>query len=170
MLRLVTADSLMIDGEPLGDEAVQIVDALGDTLFVYVTLIDLAEEQVHARMSSGWFSHRSPVETLGARVLDRRREDEQAFVRVNRRWILRLATRRKRPIDARLRITASEVERVALPPDAMRMAAWAAEKLAHFLPAASPGSDAPAPARGGGRGGGSAELGIPVWWARKARN
>jgi hypothetical protein len=57
-----------------------------------------------------------------------------------------------------------------LHPDAESMAKWAAEKLAPHLPKRATEEPAQSPGRGGGGSGGSAEAGIPVWWARKARS
>jgi hypothetical protein len=159
---------LLIDGHPLDDEAEQIVDACRDTLPAGVTLVDLDEAKAHGRMSRGWFSHSVPVRALEARVLDRLREGEMVYVRVNRRWILRVVSRNKRVVHEAGIV--SVVTSAGSPADAMALALWAAEKLAHFLPAASRFSDVTPPARGGGGSGGNAELGIPVWWARKARN
>jgi hypothetical protein len=161
------SEALLIDGHPLGDEAEQIVDAVRDTLPAGVTLIDLDEAQAHSRMSRWWFSRSVPVRALDARVLDRLREGEMVHVRVNRRWILRVLSRNRRVVNEAGIVTGMAPG--GSPADAMTLAAWAAGKLAHFLPAASRFSDVTPPARGGGGSGGNAELGIPVWWARKGR-
>jgi hypothetical protein len=58
-----------------------------------------------------------------------------------------------------------------MPPDAEALVKWTAAKLAVHLPVRTADDD-PAVAPGGGSGGsgGSAELGIPLSWARKARS
>jgi hypothetical protein len=57
-----------------------------------------------------------------------------------------------------------------LHPDAQTMAEWAAEKLLHHLPRSTADEPTSLPPGPGGGSSGSAELGIPVWWTRKARN
>jgi hypothetical protein len=71
--------------------------------------------------------------------------------RVNDRWTLVVFSRDRRH-------------------DAESLVKWAAEKLGPHLSKRA-ANDETHPASGGGSGsGGSAEVGIPVWWARKARN
>jgi hypothetical protein len=71
-------------------------------------------------------------------------------VAINDRWTLTVFRRRD------------------LHPDAESIATWAAKKLAIHLPRRAANLDVP-PAQGGGGTSGSAELGIPLWWARKHR-
>jgi hypothetical protein len=71
---------------------------------------------------------------------------------INDRWTLYVSSRR------------------GLHPDAESIAKWAAEKLALHLPKSSADDTMYPPFGGGGGPSGSAEVGIPVWWARKARS
>jgi hypothetical protein len=58
----------------------------------------------------------------------------------------------------------------SLHPDAEPLAKWAARKLAAYLPKGAARDESYPPFDGGGGGSsGSAEIGIPIWWARKAR-
>jgi hypothetical protein len=73
---------------------------------------------------------------------------------VNDRWTLAVWTWSVRPLH----------------PDAHSLVRWAAQKLAAHLPRTFV-SDLPyAPTGGGGGPLGPAEMGIPVWWARRTRN
>ncbi len=56
-----------------------------------------------------------------------------------------------------------------LPPDAELLVDWAAVKLSLYLPA-RPDEELPQAGGGGGGSSGSAELGIPLWWARRAHD
>jgi hypothetical protein len=149
MLPAVSSE-LLINGQPLDDHAEQIVDALRDTLPALVTLIDLDEGREHVRMATRWYARRELVGTPSARVLDRLRVGEEAFVRVNRRWILRLRPRRRPPADELPLHLVGEVQRVEPSADAMTMGRWAAEKLARYLPRDKGLFDTPPPVRGRG--------------------
>jgi hypothetical protein len=122
----------------------EIVDTLTDVLAASVVLYDAEKHTHHLAMSQGrWISHQSTTWD----------QPRLCYVqaRINDRWTLYVCSRRR------------------LHPDAESIAAWAADKLAPQLPKRT---DEPAypPVAGGGGSGGSAEIGIPVWWARKARN
>jgi hypothetical protein len=141
----------MIDGEALDPHGEEVVAALADVLSASVGLMDLDEERSHAFTARGWISYRTPASGIGALVLDRAQTGQSAFVRVNRRWILRV------------------VSETPLPAETNRMMTWAGEKLGHHLPAATRYSATAPAARGGGGGPSNAELGIPPWWSRKGR-
>jgi hypothetical protein len=127
--------------------AQEIVEALKDVLGGMLMLIDDHEKVVHTAMSRGWFSFR------GAR-LSAKRHRCHAEVTVNDRWTLFVLARKHRPLR----------------PDTAPLVTWAAQKLAHHLPR-RPADDLPYPPTGGSGGPpSSAEVGIPVWWARRARN
>jgi hypothetical protein len=74
------------------------------------------------------------------------------------------------PIDGRWTLVVMARKGQMLPPDAELLVDWAAVKLSLYLPA-RPDEELPHPDDGGGGGSsGSAELGIPVWWARHGRH
>jgi hypothetical protein len=129
----------------LSESGQQIIKALKDVLQAHVRLFDAEKREHHLAMTSGWFSHPgddAPADdTPGCRVK----------VAINDRWTLTVFKRRD------------------LHPDAETIATWAAKKLAPYLPRRTANLDVP-PARGGGGTSGSAELGIPLWWARKHRS
>jgi hypothetical protein len=161
----------MIDGRALSNEADEIISKLMDVLSVHVALVDLDDKRRHARMSSSsssWFSHEVATETLAAASLTRAPNDDEVCVRVNRRWILHVIAHRARVTDDGWIVTHGR----SLPLSAGQVALvkQAAERLKRFLPAASTLSDVPWPDGSSGGGSGGAELGIPVWWARKVRN
>jgi hypothetical protein len=125
-------------------EAQEIVDALRSVLAGSVVLYDVDKHMHHlARARERWFSLRTTS----------RNEPRLCYVeaRINDRWTLYVCSRRR------------------LHPDAASIAKWAAGKLAVHLPKHSAEPTYP-PFGGGGGSGGSAEVGIPVWWARKARS
>ena len=120
-----------------------IVDMLTDVLAAGVVLYD-ADAQTHylAMREGRWIAHRSATWDAPRACY--------VHARVNDRWTLYVCSGR------------------GLHPDAESIAAWAADKLAVHLPKRADEPTYP-PIAGGGSGG-SAALGIPVWWARKARN
>ncbi len=73
---------------------------------------------------------------------------------INDRWMLSVWTSTESPPN----------------PSAHSLVKWAAQKLSPHLPR-RPVDDLPYPPAGGSGGPpGSAEIGIPVWWARRTRN
>jgi hypothetical protein len=58
--------------------------------------------------------------------------------------------------------------RPSLHADAEALARWAARKLEAHLPKSTAHDESYPPFGGGGGSSGSAEIGIPLWWARKA--
>ena len=158
----------MIDGRALSREAAEIISTLMDVLSAHVALVDLDEKQSHARMSSWWFSHAVSPEALAATSLTRTKDDDEVCVRINRRWILRVAGGRIRVADDGWIVTYGPA--VPLSMEQVAFAERAAERLRSFLPATSTSSEVPWPSGSSGSGSGGAELGIPVWWVRKVRN
>jgi hypothetical protein len=158
----------MIDGRPLSSEADEIIVKLIDLLSAHVALLDLDEKQSHARMSSWWHSHAVTTDVLEALSLMRAQNDQEVCVRINRRWILRIAGRGTRVADDGLTVTYGRS--LPLSTEQAAFAEQAAERLGRFLPATSPSSDVPWPDGGSGGGSGGAELGIPIGWVRKVRN
>jgi hypothetical protein len=127
--------------------AQEIVDTLQEVLGAAVALIDAHSNQVHLRMSRGWFS----ASGTGS---DLRRDGCHVEVAFAERWTIFVAAR----------------PGSVLPPDAERVVTWAGRKLAAHLPDRST-DDLPYPPTGGDGGpSGSAEVGIPVRWARRTRN
>jgi hypothetical protein len=129
----------------LSTEGQKIVDALRTALGATVVLHDAEKRARHvARAGDRWLSIQSA--TIDATVL--------CYVasKINHRWTLFVCSRRR------------------LHPDAQSLADWAAKKLAPHVPRKSADELATPPFGGGGGSGGSAEVGISVWWARKARN
>jgi hypothetical protein len=125
---------------------------LAHVLGAGVALYDDDKRMHHASMSRGrWFSY--PVDKA-ARAAEHRGRDQACVVeaRINDRWTLLVRSRR------------------GLHPDAEAIATWAAPKLAPYLPRHAEDEANYPPLGGGGSSGGSAELGIPVWWTRKIRN
>lgn len=128
--------------------AQEIVEALKDVLGGILMLIDDHEKVVHTAMSAQrWFSFRD------ARLSERRQRCH-AEVAVNDRWTLFVLARKHRMLH----------------PDTDALVTWAAQKLARHLPV-RPADDLSYPPAGGSGGPpSSAEIGIPVWWARRTRN
>jgi hypothetical protein len=126
--------------------AQEIVDGVRDILSASVVLYD-AETRTHHLAMNGdrWYSHES---TTSAEP----RDLCYMHARINDRWTLYVCSRR------------------SLHPDAQSIAVWAAEKLAPHLPTRTADEPTYPPAADSGGSGGSAETGIPVWWAHKVRN
>lgn len=163
---LGVSDPLIIDGHELESEAVEIIATLAEVCAV--ALIDLDENQSHMRMSSWWFSCKATSEQLAATAGKRTEGHESLCIPINQRWILRVSGRGIRIADDGWIVTYA-----AAPPlstEQVTLATESAELLARFLPSTSRSSDLLPPDGTGSGGSGSAELGIPVWWARKARN
>jgi hypothetical protein len=131
----------------LGLRAQEIVDALRDVLGGVLILVDHHHKMVHAATAGGWYSRRDARLTVDPRRC-------RAEATIHDRWILMVLARKGQ----------------MLPPDADLLVDWAAVKLSLYMPA-RPDEELPHPPRGdGGGSSGSAELGIPVWWARRARD
>ena len=162
------SDALMIDGRALSSAADEIISTLMDVVSVHVALVDLDEKRSHARMSSWWFSHELGTEEFEAAALNRAQSSDRVFVRINRRWVMRVAGRGVRTVDDGWIVTFGRS--VPLSMEQVAFVERAAERLRPFLPATSKLSEVPSPNGTSGGGSGGAELGIPVWWARKMRN
>jgi hypothetical protein len=106
-----------------------------------VCLFDAEKREHHLAMTTWWFSADGDIPAHDARSC-------RVKVPINERWTLVV------------------VRGPNLHPDAESIATWAAKKLAVYLSRYAANLDIP-PAQGGGGTSGSAELGIPVWWARK---
>jgi hypothetical protein len=132
----------------LGPRAQEIVDGVREALGDFLSLNDEHHKMVHVAKANGWFSFRSGRGDI-------RRDRCQAEATIHDRWTLM--------------VTAPEGQR--LHPDAQLLVDWAAVKLAPYLPELPATDDLPYPPTGGDGGPpGSAEIGIPVWWARRTRN
>jgi hypothetical protein len=162
------SDLPIIDGRALSSEADEIVSTLRDVLEVHVALVDVDEQKSHARMSSWWFSHDVAADGLEGLLGTRTQNDCHACVRINRRWILRVAGRPTRVADDGLTVTYGRP--LPLSPEQMVLIQRAAERLMRFLPGTSRSSDVPEPNGSPGSGSSGAELGIPLSWVRKVRN
>jgi hypothetical protein len=128
----------------LSDEGQRIADAAATVLDGRLVLCDGRSAKHHLVAGEHrWISAEEPT-------ID---ESQLCFVeaRINRRWTLYVCARG------------------GLHHDAQRIADWAARKLDAHLPKQAADEPRSPPASGGGSSG-SAEAGIPVWWARKARN
>jgi hypothetical protein len=161
-------DALMIDGRALSSAADEIISTLMDVVSVHVALVDLDEKRSHARMSSWWFSRELGTEESEAAALTRAQSDDRVFVRINRRWVMRVAGRGVCTVDDGWIVTIGRP--VPLSMEQVAFVERAAERLRPFLPATSTPSQVRSPDGTSGSGSGGAELGIPVWWARKMRN
>jgi len=129
-------------------KAQEIVDALQSVLGGGVSLIDADKGMQRLAMSDGdWWSFEIDKQESA-------RDGEGCVIttRINDRWMICVSSRR------------------GLHPDAEAIAKWAAEKLALHLPKSLADDTSYPPFGGGGGTSGSAEIGIPIWWARKARS
>lgn len=124
--------------------AQQIIDALKDVLGGAIHLFDEEKRIRHCAMSKRWLSIEGPMPETPAGLC-------HAEARINDRWILHV------------------MRRPALHPDVASIAKWAAGKLAAHLPRHTASEPTYPPFGGGGGPSGSAEIGIPVWWARRTR-
>jgi hypothetical protein len=160
-------EPLIIDGLPMEPSVDDIVAALTEVIPVFVEIIDLDENQGHVRMLSSprWFSGPVRTEDLRAGASGRGHDGRIVWTQINRRWILRIAARGVAAADSGI-VTWRGAE--SLPLETLALIEDAARKLSRFLPANAPRFDVP-PQRPGGGNSGSAELGIPVWWVRRAR-
>jgi len=129
----------------LSDEGQKIVDTLAKVLDASVTLYDTERRAGH-HVASGPSRLSFPNGVIDGRHLCHLR------ARINGRWTLSVSSQRR------------------LHPDAESLAKWAATKLEPHVPDKTAEEPTIPPAGGGGGSGGAAEIGIPVWWARKARN
>jgi hypothetical protein len=121
-----------------------IIEALKNVLEAAICLYDEEKRVRHTAMSSWWLSVNGMADIPAGFC--------HVQARINDRWMLHVF---KRP---------------SLHPDAESIAVWAAGKLALHLPRRT-ADDPTYPPFGGGGGGssGSAEIGIPIWWARRTR-
>jgi hypothetical protein len=126
----------------LAPKAQEIIDGLKAVLPAQIGLEDRRRGELHLAMAGRWFSTNKSVEpdAVGAHLR----------ARINRRWTLTVG------------------HPVRLPVEAQELAMWAARKLAPHMLDDETGAVDPT-AGGGGGTSGAAELGIPVWWARKGR-
>jgi hypothetical protein len=160
-----------IDGQALDRRADEIIEMLAEVVSFHVQLFDLERRRAHLRTSArSWFSHDIVgAEKLADAVITPSHESQSVFVRINRRWILRVGTTGPRVHDDGFTVTYGKDPPLSV--EHLALAERAAEMLGCVLPAPSNASEVAPPAGSdGGGGSGSAELGIPVWWARKARN
>ena len=162
------SDLPMIDGRALSREADEIISTLMDVLAVGAALIDVEEKQCHARMSSGWFSYGLPTDPLEGLSVTRAQNDREVRVRIDKRWILHVASLGTRVADDGLTVTYSP--RLPLSTEQVVLVERAADGLRRFLPAPSTSFDVPGTDGGSGGGSSSAELGIPISWVRKLRD
>ncbi|HEY5452358.1 MAG TPA: hypothetical protein VIQ54_26565 [Polyangia bacterium] len=129
-------------------KALEIVDTLHAVLECAVMLRDADQRMSHLSWRDGkWLSGKTENENPA-------RDGAGCVVeaRITDRWTLFVS---RRP---------------SLHPDARSLARWAAENLAPLLPRSADDDAMSPPFDGGGGSGGSAEAGIPVWWARKVRS
>ena len=141
---------LSIDGEKVASEALHIIAVLMEKLHASVALQDVQRREAHIKMTDWWWCEATALDEVPIGMRDP--DGEQLSAPINWRWRLWATP------DTHFTAGAFDV------------VLETAKKLADFLPAEEM-PDVPAPA-GGGTGGssGSAELGIPVEWARKIRN
>jgi hypothetical protein len=139
--------SLVVTLFELGPRAQEIVDGLKDVLGGVLFLIDDHLKTVHAARPTGWLSF-----TANNRDVGRNRCHAEA--RILDRWTLLIVARKGQTLH----------------PDAQLLVDWAAVKMAPYLPERPAIDDLPFPPTGGGSPSGSAEIGIPVWWARRTRS
>jgi hypothetical protein len=132
---------------PLSPEARQVVDAISNLLRASVVLHD-GEKDAHHHVA------RTPDRlSIPRGWFDEMPRWCRLESRINDRWTLNVFSFR------------------TMLPDAESLVKWAAEKLTVHLPVRAADDDpAVPPAGGSGGSGGSAELGIPISWARKARS
>jgi hypothetical protein len=158
----------MIDGRALSSEVNEIISTMTDALTVHVQLIDLDEKRSHARMFSSWASYELGPEGLEVAMRVRSQNDAELHVRINRRWIMLVGACPTPVADDGLMVTYGRPP--PLSKEQVASVERAAERLRPLLPATSPLSEVPDPTGTSGSGSGGAEMGIPVWWARKVRN
>jgi hypothetical protein len=112
----------------------------------FIALHDKHARRQHVWLSREWRTFRNAELYTPARTC-------HAEATVNDRWTLVVWTRSADPLH----------------PSAPSLVKWAAQKIAVHVPK-RPADDLPYPPAGGNGGpSGSAEVGIPVWWARRTR-
>ena len=122
----------------------QIIEALKNILGAAICLYDEDKRVRHTAMSRWWLSINGMADPPPGVC--------HVQARINERWTLHV------------------LRRPSLHPDAESIAVWAAGKLAPHLPRRTTDDPMYPPFGGGGGSSGSAEIGIPIWWARKARS
>jgi hypothetical protein len=128
----------------LSQQGQDIVDVLTNVMVASVLLYDAETRTHHLAMRDGWISNQRSRPGIPRRC--------RLQARINDRWTLLVGARRP------------------LHPDAETIVQWAARHLTAHVPDKTT-QEPVYPGPGGGGGSGSAaEIGIPVWWARKARN
>jgi hypothetical protein len=143
------SDHLTIAGQPLAYEAAELIAALVTHLSSVVALEDAQLHQTHVKMTDWWFS----MPTTGEEPIGLRTFDGRALAgQINTRWRIWILAHR------------------SLPSGASELLESTAQKLAGFLPPKEMDHVPAPPDRGGGGTSSGGELGIPVSWARKARN
>jgi hypothetical protein len=161
------AAPVSIDGHVLEHPAGDIFEMLAEVPF-HVALIDLQEKRNHLRMSTSWFSHDIETKELTSSVVTRSHDHGAPLIRINSRWILRVARRAPRVTHDGFTVSYGEAPAISM--EHLALAEKAAEMLRAVLPPPSRDSEAVPPDGSSGGGSGSAELGIPLSWARKARS
>jgi hypothetical protein len=132
------------------EQVQEIIDALRDLLGGPSALHDRQAGMFHIAMPTRWYSGPESEASGG----------ESPFAgcnlaaRINDRWTLLVGSGQGRGFHH----------------DAESIVKWAAELLAVHLPRREPDDETMPPPGGGGGSGGGAEIGIPVWWARKTRS
>ena len=129
----------------LSDSARQIAAALKKVLDATVDLHDAELRRHHVTGPDGCFLEKDDEFDPPVRVC-------HLQVKISDRWTLHV------------------YGRPSLHADAESLAKWAARRLEAHLPKSAPRDESYPPFGGGGGGSsGSAEIGIPIWWARTAR-
>jgi len=123
--------------------AQEIVEALKEILDAVVMIVDERHGRRHVSMTEGAWSSgdTSDVRPVPGWC--------SLHARVNARFVLRV------------------VRRGQLHAGAPTVCNWAAQKLAEYFRAGASKSSSAPPVPGGGGTAGPAEMGIPVWWARR---
>jgi hypothetical protein len=128
----------------------EIVGGLHELLDGAVVLHDEQDEKLHFCMRTDFWFSAPDSEANGQPVFS----GCNLSARINDRWT----------------ITAGSGRHHGFHHDAQSILKWAADRLAVHLPRRGKDDETMLPPAGGGGSGGSAELGIPVSWARKMRH